>query len=245
MNKMFKDLIRNIMEIYSDDMCVKSKKKKSHFEHMTRVFATLRKFRTKLNPAKCTFGVSFRHFLGNVVSKRGTEPHLMQIENLMKEQEPRMINDVQSFISKIMALNRFISRVSKKCSPFYKAIKGTKEVDWGEDQKKALEYIREYLNTIIELSIPEQGEELYVYLGQSESAISRVLFREENGKHKPVFYISRIMEDTERRYGPLEWLVLSLLNVSRKLKHYFEAHPIVIFTYQPLKSILSKPDITG
>ena len=46
-----------------------------------------------------------------------------------------------------------------------------KEVDWGEDKKKALEHIREYLNTITEFSVPEQREELYAYLGQSESAI--------------------------------------------------------------------------
>ena len=89
------------------------------------------------------------------------------------------------------------------------------------------------LNTNIELSVPEQGERLYAYLRQSKTAISLVLFREENGKQKPVFYISRVLEDTEQRYGSLEWLVLSLLNVSQKLKHYFEAHPIVIFTDQP------------
>ena len=63
-----------------------------------------------------------------------------------------------------MALNNFIPCVFGKCRPLYKAIKGTKEIDWGEEQKKALEQIREYLNTTIELSVPEQGEELYAYL---------------------------------------------------------------------------------
>ena len=95
------------------------------------------------------------------------------------------------------------------------------------------------------MSVPKQGEELYVYLGQSETAISGVLFREDNGKQKPVFYISRVLKDAEQRYRPLERLVLSLLNVSRKLKYYFEAYSIVVFTDQPLKSILSKPDTTG
>ena len=87
-NKMFKDLIGDIIEVYIDDMCVKSKKKKSHIEHLTRVFAILRKFRIKLNPAKCVFGVSSGKFLGHVVSKRGIEPYPMQIKNLMKEHEP-------------------------------------------------------------------------------------------------------------------------------------------------------------
>ena len=71
MNKMFKDLIENIMEVYIGDMCVKSKKKESYIEHLTRVFAILCKFQMKLNLAKCAFGVSFGQFLGHVVSKRG------------------------------------------------------------------------------------------------------------------------------------------------------------------------------
>ena len=58
MNKMFKDLIGNIMEVYIDDMCVKSKQKESHIEHLTRVFAIMCKFRMKLNPAKRAFRVS-------------------------------------------------------------------------------------------------------------------------------------------------------------------------------------------
>ena len=72
---MFKDLIRNIIEIYIDDICIKSKQKESHIEHLTKVFTVLRKLRMKLNPAKYAFGVSSGQFFGHVVRKRGIEPH--------------------------------------------------------------------------------------------------------------------------------------------------------------------------
>ena len=75
MNKMFKDLIENIMVVYIDDMCVKSKQKESYIKHLTRVFTILHKFRMKLNPAKYVSKVSSRQFLGHVASKRGIEPH--------------------------------------------------------------------------------------------------------------------------------------------------------------------------
>ena len=58
MNKIFKDLIGKIVEVYIDDMCVKSKQKESHIEQLTRVFVVLRKFRMKLNPTKRALGVS-------------------------------------------------------------------------------------------------------------------------------------------------------------------------------------------
>ena len=133
MNQMFKDLIGSIMEVYIDEMCVKSKQEESNIEHLTRIFVILCKFRMKLNSAKCVFGVSSGQFLGHVVSKLGIEPHPTQIKNLITEQEPRTIKDVQSLIGKIMALNRFIPRVFEKCRPFYKAIKGIKEINWGEE----------------------------------------------------------------------------------------------------------------
>ena len=114
----------------------------------------------KLHPAKCAFAVLSRQKLGHVVSKRGLEPDLTLIKNLRKEQEPRTIKDVQSLNGKIMALNCLIPRVSEKYGPHYKAIKGTKKSDYGEEQKKDFEKIREYLNTAIELSVWEEGEEL-------------------------------------------------------------------------------------
>ena len=97
-----------------------------------------------------------RTILGTCSQQQGIELHPTKIKNLMTEQEPRTIKDVQSLIGKIMAQNRFIPRVSEKCRPFYKAIKCAKEIDWGEEQKKALEQVRKYLNTTIELSVPEQ-----------------------------------------------------------------------------------------
>ena len=105
MNKMFKYLIGNMMEVCIYDMCIKSKQKESHIEHLTKVSTVLCKFRMKLNPVKCAFGVSSGQFLGHVVSKRETEPHPTQFKNLMTKQEPRTIKDVQSLIDKIMALN--------------------------------------------------------------------------------------------------------------------------------------------
>ena len=184
-------------------MCVKSKKKKSHIEHLARVFAILWKFKTKLNLTNCEFGVSSGQFLGNVVSKWGIELYLTQVKNLKKEKEPRTVKDVQSLIHKIITLHQFIPHIFEKCKRFFKVIKKAKEVEWGNDHKKALQHIKEYLNSTVELSIREQVEELYMYMGQSESVIRGVLFREKNGKQKPMLYISRILEDVEQRYGPL------------------------------------------
>ncbi|KAI5318524.1 hypothetical protein L3X38_038232 [Prunus dulcis] len=68
-NKMFKRQIAKTMEVYVDDMVVKSKEKSQHFRHLEEVFNILKRYRMRLNPKKCAFGVSLRQFLWQIVNK--------------------------------------------------------------------------------------------------------------------------------------------------------------------------------
>ena len=71
MNQMFHDQIGKNVEVYIDDMLVKSKKEDDHLKDLEETFNTLRKYQMKLNPSKCVFGVSSGKFLGFIVSQRG------------------------------------------------------------------------------------------------------------------------------------------------------------------------------
>ena len=61
----------------------------------------------------------------------------------------------------------------------------------------------------------------------------------------PIYYISKVMVDAETRYSKMEQMTLSLRNATQKLRPYFQAHPIVMLTNQPLRSILHKPNLLG
>ena len=122
-NKMFSKHIGKKVEAYIDDMVIKSKKSEDHVSDMEEIFEIFRKFRMKLNPLKCAFGVSSGQFLGHVVSKRGIEPNPTQVKSLSSIQEPKTVRDVQSLAGKIAALGRFISKMSDRCKPFFQCIK--------------------------------------------------------------------------------------------------------------------------
>ncbi|XP_070025279.1 uncharacterized protein [Nicotiana sylvestris] len=79
----------------------------------------------------------------------------------------------------------------------------------------------------------------------SEITISRVLVREEQGTQFPVYYVSRTLGEAETRYPHLEKLALALISASRKLKPYFQCHPISVLTAYPLRNILHKPELSG
>ena len=88
-NKMFVDKIGTTMEVYIDDMLVKSLRETDHVSHLEECFKVLNSYQMKLNPSKCTFGVSSGKFLGYMVTQRGIEANPDQIQALRNLPSPR------------------------------------------------------------------------------------------------------------------------------------------------------------
>ncbi|GJZ05238.1 reverse transcriptase domain-containing protein [Tanacetum coccineum] len=95
------------------------------------------------------------------------------------------------------------------------------------------------------LTPPFSKETLYAYLAVAKEAVSAVLLTDRNGRQCPVQYVSRTLNDAEKNYSPLEKLALSLVNMTRRLRRYFEAHPVKVITDQPIKNILSRAEASG
>ena len=114
-NKMFNAYLGKTMEVYIDDILVKSLKKEDHVKHLEECFVILNQYLMKLNSAKCTFGVSSREeFLCYIVTKRGIEANPNQINAFLNMPSPRNFKEVQRLTGRIAALNRFISRSTDK-----------------------------------------------------------------------------------------------------------------------------------
>ena len=98
------------MEVYIDDMLVKSIKAELHITHLAEAFQVLKSYNMKLNPAKCTFGVSAGKLLGFIVNKRGIEANSYKIKAVLDMLPPSNIKDIQRLTERIAALSRFVSR---------------------------------------------------------------------------------------------------------------------------------------
>ena len=104
-------------------MLVKTKDEANHLEDLEETFKTLRQYCMKLNPSKCVFGVLFGKFLGFMVSKRGIEANPDKINAVLEMTPPRTVKEVQSLTGRVAALNRFVSRATDKCLPFFKTLR--------------------------------------------------------------------------------------------------------------------------
>ncbi|MDV3176183.1 MAG: reverse transcriptase domain-containing protein [Sweet potato little leaf phytoplasma] len=238
-NKVFASQIGRNLEVYVDDMIVKTPESRSHLDDLRETFSTLRQFNMKLNPNKCSFGVSSGKFLGIIVSERGIEANPEKIRALMTMGEPTCLKQVQQLAGRIAALNRFISRAAERSLPFFKALRNaSQKFEWTKEASKAFQELKEYLAQLPKLVIPKVGDELQLYLSASDHAVSAVLVKEERKIQRPIYFVSHVLGPSELNYTRIEKLVFALYQASIKLRPYFEAHQISVITDMPLKKVM-------
>ena len=244
--KMFRPLLNNTMEVYIDDMLVKSKLRSDHTAHLQQTFDLLKEYGTKLNPLKCAFGVSVGRFLGFMVTQRGIKANPVQLKAILQSSAPSSKKGIQQLTSRLAALGRFISRFTDRLKPFFTTLRGENRAEWNEECNRAFVAIKQCLIEPPILVSPEAGDTLYLYLAASDIAVSAALFKEYgDAKLRPVFFVSKSLTDAETRYTHLERAALALRTVAQKLRPYFQAHPVVVLTDLPLRGTIHKPDLSG
>ena len=145
--KIFQPMIGKIMEVYVDDMLVKSHKHKEHLKHLNESFELFRKHKLKLNPLKCAFGVQSVKFLGYLVTKWNIEVGIEQLQEILNMSSLTMKKKIQALTGWLIALNRFISRSSNKLRPFFMALKGFSSKEWTKECEQAFVTIKMHLTT--------------------------------------------------------------------------------------------------
>ncbi|XP_016651049.1 PREDICTED: uncharacterized protein YpeP-like [Prunus mume] len=102
------------MEVYVDDMLVKSHTANQHIPNLSAMFAILKQYRMRLNPTKCAFGVASGKFLGFMISQRGIEANPEKIQTILDMMIPKTVKDIQSFTGRVAALTRFIYKATDR-----------------------------------------------------------------------------------------------------------------------------------
>ena len=230
MTKMFEAQMGKNIEVYIDDMVVKSKIVSEHIGDLTSIFKILREHKLRLNASKYFFGVGSGKFLAYMVTHRGIEVNPDQVKVINNLQPLRNPREVQKLTGMAAALNRFISRSADICRPFFLLMNKWKGFEWTEECAQAFQQLKDYLSHPPILSSPETDEVLFAYIVVAPHAVSLVLIRVDSGKQRPVYYVSKSLHEAEIRYLPLEKAILAVVHDTRKLPHYFQAHTVVVLT---------------
>ena len=111
MNYIFHEIIDKIVEIYIDDVVVKSKGYQEHLSDLCKALECTRRHGLKMNPNKCAFGVSAGQFLGFMVNERGIKISQKTITTINNVVAPETKVELQSLIGKINFIRRFIANL--------------------------------------------------------------------------------------------------------------------------------------
>jgi hypothetical protein len=134
----FADQLHRNIEAYVDDVVIKTRNPDGLIADLEETFSSLRKFRWKLNPTKCVFGVPSGKLLGFIVSNRGIEANTVKISAITDMEAPATMKDVQKLTGCMAALNRFISRLGERGLPYFKLVKRQDKFQWTREAERAL-----------------------------------------------------------------------------------------------------------
>jgi ribonuclease HI len=252
MQHVFGHHIGRTVEAYVDDIVVKTRKADNLVSDLSIAFGCLRANGVKLNPEKCVFGVPQGMLLGYIVSHRGIEANPEKVAALERMGPIRDLKGVQRVLGCLAALSRFISRLGEKGLPLYRLLKKHERFSWtAAEAQEALDKLKVSLTHAPILTPPQDGEPLYLYVAATTQVVSAVIVveRTEEGhalpNQRPVYYISEVLSDIKTRYPHVQKLLYAVVLAWRKLRHYFEAHPVTVVSSFPLGEIIRNPDATG
>ena len=177
MNAIFHDMLGHHMEVYIDDIVVKSKRAREHVDHLRKSFERMRHHQLKLNPLKCAFRVCAGNFLGFLVHQRGIEVDYNKEKAIASANAPQNKKELQKFLGKVNYLRRFISNLEGKTKEFsdLMKLKDMKEFRWEERHQAAFDKIKEYLSKRHVLMPPTQGHPLKLYSSTTNESICCLL----------------------------------------------------------------------
>ena len=126
------DFIHKEVEVYVDDMIVKSKDHEGHIPTLRKFFEGIQFYKLRLNPKKCTFGVTSRKLLGFIVSQRGIEVNPDKIKAIVEMKPPKTEKEILEFLGRIQYISRFIAQFTMTCEPLFRLIKKEVPTVWNE-----------------------------------------------------------------------------------------------------------------
>jgi hypothetical protein len=186
MQHIFGDHIGRIVEVYVDDIVVKTRKADDLANDLRIAFGCLRANGVKLNPEKCVFGVPRGMLLGYIVSQRGIEANPEKVAALERMGPIRDLKGVQKVLGCLASLSRLISRLGEKGLPLYRLLKKHKRFCWTVEAQEALDKLKATLAHAPILTPPQDGEPLYLYVAATTQVVSAIIVveRTEEG-HAP------------------------------------------------------------
>lgn len=238
MEKMLADLS---VIIYLDDILVATETVEQMQELLIRILERLREFNVKVNKEKTVWCVSQIEYLGHTVSDKGLGANQDKIKAMQEASEPQNKKEVQSFVGLVGYYAKFIPRLNEMLKPIFELTKNGVKWDWSSEHRKAFDDIKKKLAECQILAHFDAKKEVLLSVDASDKGICGVLCQLEEGLERPVFWFSRVISETEKRYPIIHREALAVVYGLERCWDYIYGLHVTVFTdHRPLLGIFNK-----
>ena len=178
------DMMHNEVEVYVDDIIVKSKDSGSHTINLRKFFERIKEYRLRLNPQKCTFGVTTKKLLNFLVIDKGIEVDPSKIKAILEMPPPKSEKEIRGFLGRLQYISQFIAKLTSTCEPIFKLLRKNEQHTWNDECQKAFEIIKEYLLHPLILMPQQHGKPLLLYLSIIGDAVGSMLAQKDDDKNE-------------------------------------------------------------
>lgn len=167
MTTIFHDMIHKEIEVYVDDVTIKSHKSSDHLTNLKKFFDHLWCYNLKLNPVKCSFVVPAGKLLGFIINWRGIELDHSKFKAIQELPSQKTRKEMMSFLWRLNYISWFITQSIVVCEPIFKLLKKDTPTKWTEECKIAFNAIKKYWSNPSVLVPPREWSPLLLHLSIS------------------------------------------------------------------------------
>jgi ribonuclease HI len=192
-----------------------------------------------------------RHALGVHCLRAGIEANPEKIAAITNMGPIKDLKGLQRVMGCLAALSRIISRLGERGLPLYRLLRKTERFTWTPEAEEALGNLKALLTSAPILVPSTVGEALLIYVAATTQVASAaiVVERREEGNalpvQRPVYFISEVLSKTKICYPQIQKLLYAVILTRRKLRHYFESHPLTMVSSFPLGEIIQCREASG
>jgi len=202
MNNLFRDLInQGDTATFINDILVATDTEEGHDKLVEEVLKRLEENNLFVKPEKCKWKVREVEFLEVMIGPKGVEMQRKKVKGVLNWPAPRNIKEVQTFLGLANYYRRFIKNFAKIAAPLHMLVRKEQKWKWKKEQKEAFEKLKAVFTTESILAILDINREMRVEANALDYTTGGVLLTKcEDGKWRPVAFISKLLNTMEQNY---------------------------------------------
>ena len=250
MNVVLKGLIGKTCLAYLDDIIILARDEDEHARNLDEVLSRLKEHNFFCNIDKCQFAMTELKYLGHVVTADTVQPDPYKVEVLQNwpaSDLQKSANHVRSFLGLAGYFRRFIPKFPTLAAPLQQRITDKDPQEWTLQCDESFRNIKQALVNATKLRHPNLNKPFHIYTDASDYAYGAVLTQEHDGKLRPVAWVGKKLNKSERNYYTLEKELGAIVFAHRQWRCYLENNqPVFIHSdHNPLRFLQNQKNLTG